>query len=187
MNEIAYVIAYDLPSENYNIFQAPHVKNKVRNTRVNCTYLLHSVGVMCTESVVLAPPRLDVEVARVIDKVNRNYSSLRSQLSQMGISVGIEPLIKVIKVTGEQYDTFRELAMRRLREKIEEAVLRLRRLTDEVHGIEEESRIRQIRSRLNTERREWNNIRELARELGIDLTGDFSRVISLIDEALGAL
>jgi hypothetical protein len=105
----------------------------------------------------------------------------------MGLRIEIDPLIRVISVTGEQLSTFRDLAERRLRERIEEAITRLTRISEEIHEITEEEKRRSIRRRLAVERREWVEIERLARSLGINLSGDFTRVIELIDEALGGL
>jgi hypothetical protein len=105
----------------------------------------------------------------------------------MGLRIEIDPLIRVISVTGEQLSTFRDLAERRLRERIEEAIVRLERISNEIHEITEEEKRRQIRRRLTVERREWVEIERLARSLGINMGGDFTRVISIIDEALGGL
>ena len=187
MAEVAFVLVYDLPSENHNIFGAPHVNNLVRNTRVTSTYLLHSLGVQCTESVILVPRENAGRVNSVIENVMENYRRLWNQIREMGLRIEIDPLIRVIQISGEQFNTFRELAERRLRERIEEAITRLERLSEEIHEITEEGKRRQIRRRLTVERREWLEISAIARELGINLSGDFTRVIELIDEALGGL
>jgi hypothetical protein len=187
MAEVAFVLVYDLPSENHNIFGAPHVNNLVRNTRVTCTYMLHSLGVQCTESVILVPRENATRVNTVIENVMESYRRLWNTIREMGLRIEISPLIRVIQITGEQFNTFRELAERRLRERIEEAITRLTRISEEIHEITEEEKRRQIRRRLTVERREWLEIERLSRELGINLSGDFSRVIQIIDEALGGL
>jgi hypothetical protein len=187
MTEVGYVLVYDLPSENHNIFAIPSVHTLVRNTRVTSTYLLHSLGVQCTESVILVPRENAHKINTVIETVKQNYMSLWNQVREMGLRIEIDPLIRVISVTGEQLSTFRDLAERRLRERIEEAIVRLERISNEIHEITEEEKRRQIRRRLTVERREWVEIERLARSLGINMGGDFTRVIELIDEALGGL
>jgi hypothetical protein len=187
MEETALVLVYDLPSENHNIFAIPNINSLVRNTRVTCTYLLHSLGVQCTESVILVPRENATRVNTVIETVKQNYNRLWNQIREMGLRIEIDPLIRVIQITGEQFNTFRELAERRLRERIEEAIVRLERISNEIHEITEEEKRRQIRRRLSAERREWVEIEQIARSLGINLAGDFSRVIQIIDEALGGL
>jgi Rad3-related DNA helicase len=116
-----------------------------------------------------------------------NYRRLWNQIREMGLRIEIDPLIRVIQISGEQFNTFRELAERRLRERVEEAIVRLQRIYNEIHEITEEEKRRNIRRRLSAERREWVEIEQIARRLGINLSGDFSRVIELIDEALGGL
>jgi len=187
MAEVAYIVVYDLPSENHNIFAIPNINSLVRNTRVTCTYLLHSLGVQCTESVVLIPRENAHKINTVIETVKQNYNRLWNTIREMGLRIEIDPLIRVISVTGEQFSTFKELAERRLRERIEEAISRLQRIYNEIHEISEEEKKRQIRRRLTVERREWVEIERLARSLGINLSGDFSRIVELIDETLGGL
>jgi hypothetical protein len=126
-------------------------------------------------------------VNTVIENVMESYRRLWNTIREMGLRIEIDPLIRVISVTGEQFSTFKELAERRLRERIEEAISRLQRIYNEIHEISEEEKKRQIRRRLAVERREWVEIEQIARSLGINLAGDFSRVIQIIDEALGGL
>jgi len=179
-----YIIAYDLPSENILVLNQPMIKEKVRSIRVQCVYLLHNLGLMVTESVIITSTNNLDQIMETINKVKDHYNRLNEYIRARGINITLDPVIEIIPLTNYQLDRFRVLAERRLRVKIDEAIERLDNLISTIQEVEDEGKRRRIRYRLNSERVEWLNIIEIARRLGINLERDFTTLIDLIDEAL---
>jgi len=177
--QVTKIVVYDLPSENYRHIRTGEYVNKVRAVRVWSTYKLHSLGVECTESVILvSPSRLD-NVERAIHEVNERYARLREETRLYELV----PRIEVLPRYQDQIDPLKRHAEHRIMQRIDETVERVSGLLETIHEITEEARRRTLRYRLNRLAREWNTINELARELGINLTRDIEYLISLIEDA----
>jgi len=183
LTQTTKIVVYDLPSENYKIFQQNDLFEKVRNVRVKCVYKLHSLGLQCTESVILVSPSRIHQINEVIAEVEEAYTRLSGEVNVNFLI----PVIRVLDLTREQQETFTLLAKRRLVETIDSTINRISELIDCIEEITEETRRRTLRYRLNQLKREWNSILEASRELGIDVFRDLEYLIDLIDDARGRL
>jgi hypothetical protein len=177
-------VVYDLESENMNIFRGSQVFDMVRSARVKCVLLLHSLGIPCTESVILVSPNKAEHVDRTIALVNETYERLNEQLRANGFNVRLQPIIQVINLNTVQYTRLLPLAERRLLSSLDRAIDHVSRLIDDLEAITEEARLRRVRINLRRLANNWSRINDMARRLGIDLSRDYETLVDLIDEAL---
>ena len=175
---------YDLPSENQRQLRDPEIKRKVRSVRVWSITLLHRLGVICTESVVLVPPSRVDKIEGTVRRVYELYSDLEEWISGRGVRVELEPIIRVLSLSGSQARELLPIAERRLLETIDNSIERVSRILDEIREITDENRRRRVRYSLNRLSREIDRLYEVARELGIDITRDYEYLVQLIDQAV---
>jgi hypothetical protein len=177
------IVVYDLGSENLKIFRNTQVIDLVRTARVRCVQLLHKLGIPCTESVILVAPDRAQHVDRTIAKVKEIYEILNSQLRDNGFDISLKPLIEVLDLNAAQYTRLLPLAERRILSSLDRTIDRVSRLIDELETITDEARLRRIRNNLRRLANDWVRINNIARELGIDLSRDYSILVELIDDA----
>ena len=182
--EAVKAIVYDLPSENQRQLRDPEIKRKVRSVRVWSITLLHRLGVICTESVVLVPPSRVDKIERTINRVYELYRDTEEWISGRGVRVELEPIIRVLSLSNNQARELLPIAERRLLETIDNAIDRVSRVLDEIREITDENRRRRVRYGLNRLSREIDRLYEVARELGIDITRDYEYLVQLIDQAI---
>ena len=182
--EAVKAIVYDLPSENQRQLRDPEIKRKVRSVRVWSITLLHRLGVICTESVVLVPPSRVDKIEGTVRRVYELYSDLEEWISGRGVRVELEPIIRVLSLSGSQARELLPIAERRLLETIDNSIERVSRILDEIREITDENRRRRVRYSLNRLSREIDRLYEVARELGIDITRDYEYLVQLIDQAI---
>ena len=182
--EAVKAIVYDLPSENQRRLRDPEVKRKVRSVRVWSITLLHRLGVVCTESVVLVPPSRVDKIEGVVRRVYELYRDTEEWISGRGVRVELEPIIRVLSLSGSQARELLPIAERRLLETIDNAIDRVSRVLEEIREITDEGRRRRVRYGLNRLSREIDRLYEVARELGIDITRDYEYLVQLIDQAI---
>jgi len=176
ISETTKILVYDLPSENINNLDS-EIKNKIRNVRVTSTKLLHSLGVQCTESVILIAPSRISRIETTIAKVNQLYSSL---------PIALTPNIVVLPLTQQQQESLSQLAKSRIQERVEESINRISLLLDNLAQITE-TRIRtRIRSNVNELKRQFITLKQICDELRISVR-DMDYLIKLIDEALSKI
>jgi hypothetical protein len=182
--EYVKCLVYDLGSENRTVFSDEEIKNKVRSARVSCVELLHSLGVQCTESVILIAPHKAQYVDRYIAKVQEIYEQLNEVLRSHNFTIQLRPIVQVLSLTREQTEQLIPLAQRRLLENLDRAIDSVSAIIDELVDITEESRLRRIRNNLRRLANNWNHINDMARRLGINILRDYRYLVDLIDEAL---
>ncbi|MEM2352312.1 MAG: hypothetical protein QXT26_07880 [Thermoproteota archaeon] len=180
MEMFGKVVVYDLPSENMVMFKENlEAQRKIKNMRIRCIRLLHSLGVQCTESVILVSPERYDMVDSVVNNVISVYESSGFQLPR--------PLIRVIDLHGFQLDAFRELAIRNIVRRLDYTIELVSDIITRLEELIREGRAGRVTTNLRRLKREWMTIRELAESLGITLPRDYSYLIELIDEALEEL
>jgi len=178
------IVVYDLASENYKAFQGlPGLRREIRNVRVWCTERLHALGVQCTESVILVSPFREGMIEPAIRAIEDKYNALRGRLRDNGLALLLQPVIRVLPLTPMQYNTFRELAQRRIVEIVDSAIERISNLIDAISEITEEAKRRQTVYGLNRLERELSDLASRARDLEIPISTDYNYLIELIDEA----
>ena len=185
--EATKAIVYDLPSENQLKFRDSKVKQRVRNVRVWSTMLLHRLGVLCTESVILVPESRVKEIEATVKKVFKMYQDLNKDLLK-DVNVGIdEPLIKVIDLTTKQTEDLKTLAERKLRERLDQAIERIANLLNEMDNIIEESKRKRLVYNLNKQTKEYERLEKLAKELGLETNHKFELLTELMNQAISTL
>jgi uncharacterized protein YqgV (UPF0045/DUF77 family) len=178
------IVVYDLGSENRREFGDGSIKNKVRTARIICVQLLHSLGIQCTESVVIVPHDHAELIGSVIEKVNFIYQELNEELRRQGLTVQLRPIVQVLELTTDQVGRLIPIAQRRLIENLDRTIDSVSEIIDELVDITEEARLRRIRNNLRRLANNWSHINDMARRLGIDLSRDYETLVELIDEAL---
>jgi len=185
--EATKAIVYDLPSENQLKFKDGKIKQRVRNVRVWSTMLLHKLGVLCTESVILVPESRAKEIEATVKKVFKMYQDLNKDLLKE-VNVGIdEPLIKVIDLTVKQTEDLKTLAERKLKERLDQAIERIANLLNEMDSIIEESKRKRLVYNLNKQTKEYERLEKLAKELGLETNHKFELLTELMNQAISTL
>jgi len=177
-------VVYDLESENYRIFENTEVKDLVRSCRVRSTQILHSLGVACTESVILVAPNRVSNIERAIARVRELYSRLNDQLIRQNFNVRLRPIIEVLDLTTDQANRLIPIAERRLLSAIDQAIEHVNEIMESLAEVTEASRRQRIRANLRRLSNNWQRIFEYARQLGIDISRDYNFLVDLIDSAI---
>jgi hypothetical protein len=197
--EIAYIVPYDIPSENFLQFKesqadSEDVKalkqkmlNYVKAQRIKATYYLHSLGVLCTNSVVLVPRSKSNEIDQAISKVEEIYRETNETLVKNGFNEIGKPVVKKIAITQQQLVPLRELAEKRLMEKIDEKIDEMARLLSEIENITDEEKKKRLERNLMKMRKENEDIEEIAKELGLKCLPKTQVLGALIAKALESL
>jgi hypothetical protein len=197
--EIAYIVPYDIPSENFLQFKesqadSEDVKalkqkmlNYVKAQRIKATYYLHSLGVLCTNSVVLVPKSKSNEIDQVISKVEEIYRETNKTLLESGFNEIGRPIVKKIAITQQQLVPLRELAEKRLMEKIDEKIDEIARLLNEIESITDEEKKKRLERNLMKMRKENEDIEEIAKELCLKCLPKTQVLGALIAKALESL
>jgi len=184
--QTAFVVAYDLPSENRSYFENGKKKTeffyKIRNTRVSAITKLHKLGILTTESVILVPKSNEKAIKQAIDHVMKMYEDLNKELSQNGIPTIGMPLIKVIPLNSRQTEDFKEIAQRKISKKLDEVLERLNDVLEDLDEIVDENQRKKIKYRVNKQRKELERVQRVCEELGIDLSGKFDLVFDFFRE-----
>jgi len=177
-------VVYDLESENLVVFNNSEMKDVVRSARVRCVQLLHSLGVGCTESVVLVAPERVKDILPTIERVKQIYNRLNEQLRRQNLNVQLRPIIEVLDLTFEQAERLIPIAQRRLTSALDQAIERVNEVIDSLAEVTEASRRLRLRANLRRLANNWRQIFEYARQLGIDISRDYSVLVDLIDSAI---
>ena len=183
----SFIVVYDLVSENWRVLRGSELRDKLRAARIRATSLLHNLGVLCTESVILVSSNRREEVERVISEINAIYDSVLSEIER---ALGVEfprPVIRVLRLDQEQYNAFRELAERRLRETLDANIDRVSSLVERMEDLRGSANIRNLLASLRKLRREWLRIKNHVIALGIPLEEDISYLVEMIDSAIHAV
>jgi len=181
------ILVYDLISENWQCLRGTQFKDMLRAARIKATTLLHSLGVQCTESVILVSDSKRREIDNVINKVYEIYNKALSDIER---ALGVEfprPVIRVLSLTIEQFVAFRELAERRLREAIDSNIDRISTISEVLLDIRDSEKSRNLINSLRKLKREWIRIKEHTISIGIPLASDIDYLIELIDNAIATL
>jgi len=194
-----YVVPYDLPSENVYYLREneketeeekekrERVRDYVRAKRVQATYYLHQLGVLATNSVVLVPESRVKMIDEVIDEVNNIYVEVNKRLEAEGFAPVGMPIIKKIPMVQTQIVGFKDLAEKQLKERLDKKIDDLAVLIQKLQEGVEEGKARSIRYNLNSMKKEFDNLEQVARELGIETDNQFALIGQLINQAIEIL
>jgi len=194
-----YVVPYDLPSENV-FFLRPrngetkeekkkreNIRDYVRAKRVQATGYLHKLGVLATNSVVLVPASRVDKIDETIEKVEKIYNEVNKRLEKEGYyKVGM-PVVRKIPMVQTQIVSFKELAERQLKAKLDKKIDQIANIIQKVEEGVEEGKAKKIRYNLNRTQRELNNLEQIAKELGIETDDQFALLGEMINQAIETL
>jgi hypothetical protein len=183
-NQYVKAVVYDLESENQIVFSNSEMKDVVRSCRVRCVQMLHSLGIPCTESVILISPNRVGDIQNTINRVKELYSRLNEELRSHNFNVQLRPIIEVLELTVDQADRLIPIAERRLIAAIDQAIEHVNEVIESLNEITEASRRQRIRANLRRLSNNWQRIFEYARQLGIDVSRDYQYLVDLIDSAI---
>jgi hypothetical protein len=93
------------------------------------------------------------------------------------------PIIRVLDITQEQFETLRELAFRHLQQNIDANIDRVSLLIEQNNH----ENTRNIVNSLRKLKREWIRIRNCCISLGIPLEQEISYLVDLIEQAITQL
>jgi len=194
-----YVVPYDIPSENVNILKPSakdskedkskkrKFKDYVRARRVQATYYLHSLGVLATNSVMLVPDSRKERIDQVVAKVESIYNEVNKTLEKEGFGSIGKPIIKKIPIVHTQLVSFKDLAERQLKAKLEKQIDNVASLIERIQQGIEEAKVRKLKYQLTRSQRELNDLETVAKELGLATDNQFTLLSELINQAISAL
>jgi hypothetical protein len=177
------VLVYDLVSENHRILRNTDFQDKLRAIRIKCTRKLHQLGIQCTESVILIPNWDNDRIRYAIEYVMYQY---RTILEEIANTLGVRlpnPIIRILDITTEQFETFRELAFRHLQQNLDANIDRVSLLIEQNNH----ENTRNIVNSLRKLKREWIRIRNCCISLGIPLEQEINYLVDLIEQAITQL
>jgi len=177
------IVVYDLRSEQTKNIKHSQFAAEVERIRIWATMKFHRLGVMSTESVILVAPEMESEIEATIQQIKERYQQLERKLMENGLVLSFMPLIRVIELTANQIDAFREVAQRNLLSRIDATLERVNDILETIDSITEQERRRKLRYQLNRLSRTWNTIRDFCVSLGINVTRDIDYLIEIIDQA----
>jgi len=208
-----YVIPYDLPSEHVQSLET-HItlddgsrqlkeglsekeaenygkaKRKITSTRIRATELLQDLGLTTTQSVILVSERTTKETIEDIHKkVKDLYANLSSQLKGLNAPIEIidrTPTIIKIPIVETQLVDFRNLAEKRLKDELERKIEILGTRLETITNLKDADR-KKAKISLNEQEKEVKQTRQLAEDLGIQLTEKFDFYEKLIEKGLSIL
>jgi hypothetical protein len=181
------IVVYDLTSENHRALRDTGYVDKLRAIRVKATVMLHRLGVQSTESVILVDNGRENEVLDVIHAVHDMYAQVLREIRD-NCSVSLpQPLIRILEITQPQFEIFRDLAKRRIREQIDAQIDRVSSIIETANSQTENRNVKAIVNSLRKVKREWLRIRSCCVNLGISLESDIDYLIDLIDQAVAQL
>ncbi len=168
------IVVYDLGSENVKGLDES-TKNMVRSIRVTSIRLLHSLGIMCTQSVIIVSPNNISRVNEVISRVRELYDRIDDDR--------IKPIIKVLGISESQQTELLEFSKRLLQDRVDSEIDRISDLIDELSTIDDDNVLRRYRYNLSRVKRELERLYNNARELGLEIR-DFRYLLDLYDRAI---
>jgi len=181
------ILVYDLVSENRSAVKGSRFERKIRNLRVAVTWMLHQLGIQCTESVILVPDTRAPQVEDVANRIMEMYSRVLSEAEgALGVALP-RPVIMLLSITKDQFTAFRKLAERRLREMLEANIERVRTIAKNIDEIDDPDRARSLVSSLRRLKYEWLNIRKHVVDLRIGIKDDIDRLVRMIDDVIASL
>jgi len=181
------ILVYDLVSENHRALRNTPLFGKVRAVRIKCTSMLYKLGIPCTESVILINSSHAERISETIEMVRELYEDVLHEVNNaLGVRLP-EPVIKVLDITQDQYQVFRDLAERRLRESIDGQIDRVSMIIETVADQSDQNKRRSIIHSLKKLKREWMRIKEACMGIGINLEDEINYLLDLIDQAINAL
>jgi hypothetical protein len=107
-------------------------------------------------------------------------------LNQIANTLGVRlpnPIIRTLDITTEQYETFRELALRHLQQNIDLQIDRVSLLIEQNNH----ENTRNIVNSLRKLKREWIRIKSNCIQLGIPLEQEIDYLVNLIEQAITQL
>src|SRR5207249_6551443 len=131
----AYILSWDIPSEGFAFLrenshdsdQEKIVKKmaftKVTSCRVKSADRLHALGLPSSNSVILIPSSIPEQaIDDAITQTEKDYNQLNELLKSVGLpSVG-NPYIRKVAIVKFQFGVFRDMAERKLIERLEGAM-----------------------------------------------------------------
>ena len=136
-----------------------------------------------TSSVILVPYSKTNRIDEVIAKVNEIYREVNEALRREGFSsIGL-PVIKKIPIVETQLISFRDLAERQLKERLDEKIEELVEMIQRIKEGLGEAKAKKIKHDLKGLRREMDSLEKIANELGIEAS-QFALIGQLINQAI---
>jgi len=143
--------------------------------------------VLATNSVVLVPTSRIDGIDEAIKRARQVYEEVNGKLEGEGFyRVGM-PVIRKIPMVQTQIISFKELAERQLKRKLDKKIDDIAELIQKLQRGVEEGKARKIRYGLNRTKKELDNLEDLARELGIETDNQFALLGEMINQAIRIL
>ena len=191
------IVAYDLPCGKRIAFtengeESPQEKKtkreaqrKVEASRVASTNLLYSLGLGCTQSVILCPSRTTKEqIDQVIGKVRQLYEKTNGELvNELGLREIGDPDIRTIPIVETQFVTLKDLTEKRLSESLDAAISEMAKAVKTLSALGPDDKQKR-NAYLKQREKKIQKTQELAKSLSIDLDEKFGLLGELLKTAI---
>jgi hypothetical protein len=181
---VGCIIVYDFPSENIRKLESREHKRKVANTRIKAFRLLKKVGLSATESVFLVPKQMVGKAEQTVRRVKEMYSSLESELANAGIDISLQPDIRIIEVTRDQYEEFIPMVRRRILMHLQESLKIIEKALNKLREEMVEENRKRIKSNIVHLMNDWKRTYALIKMVGINIDKELKKLEKMVREGL---
>lgn len=195
----AWIAHFDIPSEGFAFLKADpkddantaRIKKmaytKVQSCRVKSSNMLHRLGLPASNSVLLIPNTVsERSIDETILTVEKEYKSVNDILKDLGLQSVGEPYIRKVAIVKFQFTAFRDMAERQLMERIDQTLNTLAKKINELVNMDDAKK-RSAKSRYNSELKEIDEMRDLAKKLSIEGEDKFNLLESMYRKALSVV
>ena len=183
----AFIVAYDLPSENIKALGTQVRRDSVNSVRSYSSQLFHSLGAQTTESVILVSPARESNIKPIIETVKRMYQSLHDEFFSKGLDLDLVPIIEVIGLSTKQRKQYEALAIRYIENKAVACAKYLTRVEHKLEKSRSQKQILRLIFNLEKYRKTWEEIQRLTSELALSNDWHIPRILADIDKLLNQL
>jgi hypothetical protein len=158
--------------------------NKIAAVRLKSTTMLHSLGLPSSNSVLLIPADVaEDSIDGVIKSVDKHYKELNELLVTYGLPEIGQPFIRKVAIVKFQFSVFQDMAQRKLMDRLDD---QLNHLAEKIHELSslEEKKKRATASRYKNELKNIEEMKDLAKKLGIVADEKFDLLSDMFKEAI---
>lgn len=177
------VLVYDLTSENSQFAKKNNIQKQLRRIRISCTRLINSIGVQCTESVIIVYPQFFDSINDVISKVYEKYNTF---CRNYDISIP-QPHITLLTIPQNQADGLLQITKNHLIKNIDSNINNLCAIFDCLQIKNYDIDIKKIVKHIRKIKNEWLRIKSYIITLNINLDDEINYLISICNDILNFL
>ena len=199
MEKTAWIIHWDIPSEGFKFLKptdkdSPAEKtiksamfNKIASVRLQSANKLYELGLPSSNSVLLVPNTvIEQEIDNIIASIEEQYKNMNKMLVASGLLEIGQPFIRKVPIVKFQFTIFKEMAERKLMVRLDESLTHLAKKINELVTLEEDKK-KQHAARYKNEIKDIEEMREMAKKLGIVADDKFDLLNTMFKKAISVV